>query len=156
MALQIGDSAPDFSLPAGPGPDRVSLSDYRDEKPVVLLFYPFAYSSTCTDELCAIGDDWSVWEELDAQVLGLSVDSPFVVAKFREELGLDFPLLSDFNKEAATAYDAIYDDFYGSHGVAKRAAFVVDRAGVIRYTWVTEDAGVVPDFAEIRGVLANL
>lgn len=156
MPIHTGDTAPDFSLPPGRGPDRVSLSDFRGEQPVVLIFYPFAYSSTCTDELCAIGDDWSAWAELDAQVLGLSVDSPFVVSKFRKDLGLEFPLLSDFNKEAATAYDVLYDDFYGSHGVAKRAAFVVDRDGIVRYAWVTEDAGVLPDFAEIRGVVAGL
>jgi peroxiredoxin len=156
MPVQTGDTAPDFSLPPAPGPDRVTLSSFRGERPVVLLFYPFAYSSTCTDELCAVGDDWSAWSELDAQVLGLSVDSPFVVAKFREDLGLDFPLLSDFNKEAATAFDVLYEDFYGSHGVAKRSAFVIDREGVVRYAWVTEDAGVVPDFGEIRAVVEGL
>jgi peroxiredoxin len=156
MPVQIGDTAPDFSLPPGPGPDRVTLSDFRGDRPVVLFFYPFAYSSTCTEEMCAIGDDWGAWSPLDAQVLGLSVDSPFVVAKFREELGLDFPLLSDFNKQASTAFDVLYDDFYGSHGVAKRSAFVIDREGVVRYASVSEDASVLPDFDEIRGVLAGL
>lgn len=156
MALQIGDSAPDFSLPAGPGPDRVTLSEFKGEKPVVLLFFPMAYSSVCIDEVCQLRDQWSNWSGLDAQVFALSVDSPFVVAKFADDQGLDFPILSDFNKEAATAFDVLYEDFFGSRGVAKRSAFVIDREGTIRYAWVTEDAGVIPDFGAIKAAVEAL
>ncbi len=156
MPLRPGDPAPDFSLPPGPGPDRVTLSEYRGEDNVVLLFFPWAFSSVCTDELCQVGESWPAGSEFGAQVLAISVDSPFVVQRFAQETGLDFPVLSDFNKEAMTAYDVKYEDFFGSRGVAKRSAFVVDKAGTVRYAWVTEDADVIPDFAEIREVVASL
>lgn len=156
MALQIGDTAPDFSLAPAPGPDTVSLSDFRGESPVVILFFPLAFSSVCTDELCGLADDWSAWESLDAEVVGISIDSPFVTQKFKEETGVPFPLLSDFNKEASEAYDVLYEEFFGMKGVSKRSAFVVDAEGTIRYAWVSEDAGVMPDFDAIKGVLAEL
>jgi peroxiredoxin len=156
MALEAGIKAPDFSLPAGPGPDRVTLSSFRGDTNVVVLFFPMAFSSVCTDEMCQMAEDHSRWAELDAQVLGVSVDSPFVVQKFRQETGAPFPILSDFNKKAIYAYDVVYDDFFGAHGVGKRSAFVIDREGVIRYAWVTEDSGVLPDFEEIRRVVQDL
>ncbi|MDT8368788.1 MAG: redoxin domain-containing protein [Longimicrobiales bacterium] len=156
MSLQIGDPAPDFALVAEPGADPVSLADFRGESPVVVLFFPLAFSSVCTDELCGLAADWSAWEALDAAVLGISIDSPFVTLKFREETGVPFPLLSDFNREASKAYDVLYEEFFGMHGVSKRAAFVVDRDGSVRYAWVSEDAGVMPDFDAIKGVLAGL
>jgi len=156
MALQIGDTAPDFSLAPGPGADPVTLSDHRGESPVVVLFFPLAFSSVCTDELCAMRDDWSGWEELGAEVVGISIDSPFVAQKFAAELDLPFPLVSDFNREASAAWDVLYEEFFGMKGVAKRSAFVVDRDGAIRYAWVSEDAGVMPDFDAIRGALAEL
>ncbi|HSM05986.1 MAG TPA: redoxin domain-containing protein [Longimicrobiales bacterium] len=156
MPPTVGEPAPDFSLPAGPGPDRVTLSAFRGERPVVLFFYPLAFSGVCTDELCAVGERAGAWGELDAQVLALSVDSPFVTRRFAGELGADFPLLSDFNREATTAYDVVYDDFFGLKGVAKRAVFVVDRDGILRYVWVTEDADVLPDLDAVRSVLEQL
>ena len=156
MPLRSGDPAPDFSLPPGPGPDRVTLSEHRGKENVVLLFFPLAYSSVCTDELCQVGESWPDPSEFGARILAISVDSPFVVKRFAEDIGADFPILSDFNKEAMTAYDVKYDDFFGLHGVAKRSAFVVDKAGTLRYAWVTEDAGTLPDFDAIRAVVDSL
>jgi len=156
MALNVGDLAPDFSLPAAPGPDRVSLSSFRGDRNVVILFFPLAFSSVCTDEMCRMAEDYSALAELDAEVLGISVDSPFVTQKFAEEIGADFPILSDFNKKAIYAYDVVYEEFFGLHGVAKRSAFVVDREGVIRYAWSSDDAGVEPDYDEISKVVAEL
>lgn len=148
-----GDPAPDFTLPEAPGGEPVSLSDYRGERPVVLLFFPLAFSSTCTDELCHVAETWDRYRELDAQVLGISVDSPFVNQRFADELGVPFPVLSDFNREASEAYDVLYEEFYGLKGVSKRAAFVVDTSGEIVYAWVSDDASVMPDFEPILEAL---
>lgn len=154
-ALAPGAAAPDFSLPPAPGPERVTLAQHRGE-PVVLLFFPLAFSGVCTAELCGLAEDWSRWEAAGAKVLGISVDSPFVNRRFAEETRVPFPLLSDFNKEASEAYGVLYPDFYGLKGVSKRAAFVVDAEGVVAYAWVSEDAGVMPPFDEVLEVLAHL
>lgn len=146
--VQIGDQAPAFSLPAAPGPDRVTLSEFRG-RPVVLLFFPLAFSGVCTEEMCRMAEEWSAWNDTGVTVLGISVDSPFVNQKFKEETGVPFPLLSDFNKEAARAYGVLEEDFHGMKGVSKRAAFVVDREGAVAYRWVSDDAGVMPPLPEI-------
>ncbi len=156
MAIQTGTPAPDFSLAPAPGPDRVSLSDFRGEKPVVVLFFPLAFSGVCTAELCSMADDWSSWDELGAAIVGISIDSPFVNVKFKEETGVPFPLLSDFNKEASAAYDVLYEEFHGMRGVSKRSAFVIDREGIVRYSWVSEDAGVMPPLDEVKQAVAAL
>ena len=156
MPPAIGDQAPDFSLPPAPGPDVVTLSSYRGERNVVVFFFPLAFSSVCTDEMCQVADGASDWGELDAAVVAVSVDSPFVVQKFAQDVGADFPIVSDFNREAMTAFDVMYEDYWGLRGVAKRSAFVIDKGGVVRYAWVTEDDSVLPDLAEIRGALAAL
>ena len=153
--VPVGSAAPDFSLPPAPGPDRVALSDHAG-RPVVLLFFPLAFSGVCTAELCAVVEDWSRWDEVDAQVLGISVDSPFVNRKFAEDTGVPFPLLSDFNREAAEAYGVLYPDFFGLKGVAKRSAFVVDPSGTVTWGWVTEDADVLPPFDEILAAVRSL
>ena len=153
--LAVGVQAPDFSLAPAPGPDRVTLAEHRGH-PVVVLFFPLAFSSVCTAEMCRMADDWSAWRDLDATVLGISVDSPFVTKKFAAETGVPFPLLSDFNKEASSSYGVLYPDFFGMKGVSKRAAFVVDVDGTVAYSWVTEDADVMPPFEKIREVLAGL
>lgn len=151
----VGSTAPDFSLAPGPGPDRVTLSELRGA-PVVLLFYPLAFSGTCTDEMCRMAEDWSRWSELDATVLGISVDSPYVSRRFARETGISFTLLSDFDKTASSAFGVLYPEFYGLHGVAKRSAFVVDAEGTIAYAWVSEDADALPPFQEIRQVVRTL
>ena len=151
----VGSPAPDFSLAPAPSPDRVTLAEHRGE-PVVLLFFPLAFSGVCTAELCHMADDWSRWEEAGVTVLGISIDSPFVNRKFAEETKVPFPLLSDFNKDASSAYGVLYPDYFGMRGVAKRSAFVVDREGVIRYAWVSEDSGLMPDFDEIYAAVKAL
>ena len=151
--LAIGTTAPDFTLPNGPGTE-VALADLLSKGPVVVFFYPHAYSSVCTEEFCGVRDDWSAWSELKASVVGISVNTPFVVAQWKQEIGLPFELLSDFNKDTITAYDAIYDEFFGLKGVAKRSAYVIGTDGTIAYAWQTEDAGVQPDMDAIKAALA--
>lgn len=153
--VTVGTPAPDFSLAPGPGPDRVTLSEHRGH-PVVLLFFPLAFSGTCTAEMCRVAEDWSRWEGVGARVLGLSIDSPFVNRKFAAETKVPFPILSDFNKDAASSYGVLYPEFYGMLGVSKRAAFVVDREGTVAYAWVAEDADLLPPFDEILEVVARL
>ena len=130
MSLQIGTTAPSFTLPAF-DKQMVSLEDFRG-KNVVLLFFPAAFTGVCTAELCAMRDDIATYQNLDAQILAISVDLPFTLGKFREEQNLNFPLLSDFNKEAATAFDVLYEDFLGMRGVAKRSVFVIDWSSAAR------------------------
>jgi peroxiredoxin len=146
--VQVGTAAPDFQLAPGPVPDRVSLSELRGEV-VVLLFVPLAFSGVCTAEFCQVRDDWSQWEAVGARVLGISVDSPFVVKRWAADLQVPFTLLSDFNKEAASAYGVLYEDYFGMKGVPKRSAFVIDTEGVVRYAWVDESSDVIPPFDEI-------
>lgn len=151
----VGSVAPDFALPAVPGPDRVRLSDHRGET-VLLLFFPLAFSGVCTEEMCHLAEDWSRWEEAAATVLGISVDSPFVTRRFAEETGVPFPILSDFNRDASEAWGVLYPDFFGLEGVSKRSAFVVDGEGRVAYAWVSEDADVMPPFEEILGAVRDL
>lgn len=151
MELKKEDIAPDFTLKNTEGQD-VSLSDFKG-KPVLLLFFPLAFSSVCTAELCGVRDNFKQYEQSDAQVLGISVDSLFALKEFKQAQELNFPLLSDFNKEAAEAYGCLYDEFYGMKGVSKRAAFVVDEKGRIKYAEVLDKASDLPDFKAIQQVL---
>lgn len=153
MALAIGSPAPDFELPLKPGEAPLRLADYRGEKPVVLLFFPLAFSSVCTTEMCTVAENLDAWHELDAEVIGISVDSPFVNQKFAEECGAKFPIVSDFNREVSPTYDALYDEILGLKGVTKRAAYVVDRNGKIAYAWVAEDAGLMPDLDAVMAAV---
>ena len=150
MAISVGSEAPEFELPLKPGEAPLRLGDYRGEKVVVLLFFPLAFSSVCTDEMCSMAADYDRWKALDAEVIGISVDSPFANQRFAEECGADFPIVSDFNREAAEAYDVLNEDYYGLEGVAYRSAFVVDREGTVVYAWESKDASVMPDLDEIR------
>jgi peroxiredoxin len=155
IKLNKGDQAPDFSLIAS-DKQETSLSDYSG-KNLLILFFPLAYTSVCTAELCSIRDDRSFFQKLDINTIGISVDSPFVLAKFKEDNNLDFPLLSDFNKEASRAYGSLYEEFIlGMREVSKRAAFVIDKQGKIRYAEVLESAGDLPDFKEIKEILKKL
>ncbi|BAS26590.1 peroxiredoxin [Limnochorda pilosa] len=152
--MNVGDRAPDFTLKAT-GPDQVSLSDYRG-KNVVLLFFPLAFSPVCTEELCGVRDGLSEFKGLKADVLAISVDSPYTLKAFAQAENLPFPLLSDFNKEVAPRYGAYYEDLAGLKGVAKRAAFVVDGDGIVRYRWVSDVATRLPDMGAIKSALAAL
>lgn len=155
MSIQIGQSAPSFKL-LDPEKNFHSLEDYRG-KNVVLLFFPLAFTGVCTTELCSTRDDLSSYSDLDAEVIAISVDSPFVLGKFKAELELNFTVVSDFNKEAASAYGSLYDEFVlGLKGVAKRSAFVIDKQGTVRYAEVLESAGDLPDFDAIKQTLAEI
>ncbi len=150
-----GQKAPDFNLP-DTEKNIQTLSMYAG-KNVLLLFYPFAFTGTCTKELCNTRDDIAYYEGLSAQVFGISVDSPFANAKFKEEQKINFPLLSDFNKEAMTAYDCKYEVFAaGTKGVAKRSAFIIDKEGIVQYAEVLENANELPNFEAIKNCLSNL
>ncbi len=155
MALQTGQPAPDFTL-FDTDKKEVSLSGFRGQK-VLLLFFPFAFTSVCTAELCAVRDTLKMYEGFKAQPIGISVDSLYTLAKYRQGEDLNFPLLSDFNKEISTAYGALYAQFgFGMRGVSKRASFVIDEKGIIQYAEVLENAGFQPNFDSIKRVLAGL
>lgn len=149
MPARVGDAAPPFALPAKPG-DVVDVGALFGREKVVLLFIPLAFSPVCTVELCTFRDGWERWSGLGAKVFAISVDSPFVVDRFRQAEGIPFPVLSDFNKSVCRAYDAIHEDLMGLKGVAKRSAFVVGRDGRIAYAWVSEDPRTQVDFDAIR------
>lgn len=153
--IQVGNEAPDFSLPDVFGKDPVTLSGHRGQ-PVVLMFVPLAFSGTCTEELCHIGENWNQWGGLGAGVYAISIDSPFSNQQWRKEMDVPFPILSDFNKEAAKAFGVLQEDFFGLHGVAKRSVFVVDGDGRIAYTWVSDNPGVLPPFDEVVGAVRSL
>ena len=155
MALKVGDKAPNFTLIAT-DKSEVSLSDFKGQK-VVLLFFPMAFSGVCTTELCSLRDDIGTYEAMDAQVIAVSVNSFFTLAKFKELEGFSFPLLSDYNKEVCKLYGSFYEEFVlGMKGVSKRSAFVIDQAGIIKYTEVLDSAANIPNFEEVRGALALL
>jgi peroxiredoxin len=155
MAIEIGQPAPQFTL-FNTEKKEISLSDYTD-KNVLILFFPLAFTSVCTDELCSIRDGLKEYQSLNTEVLAISVDSLFTLGKFQSEQGYNFNLLSDFNKEVSTAYESIYDEFaFGMKGVSKRSAFVVDKTGKIQYAEVLESAGDIPNFAAIKEVLSNI
>ncbi len=154
MKIEIGQKAPSFALPDTEN-NIVTLENQKG-KNVLLLFFPLAFTGTCTAELCSLRDDIASYNNTNAKVFGLSVDSRFVLAKFREEQKLNFPLLSDFNKVVSTTYNAIYDDFIGMKGVSKRSAFVIDKEGIVRYAEVLEKASDLPDFYAIKKILAGL
>lgn len=156
MSIEIGQKAPEIVLPHVPGEEPVKLSDYAGERNVVLLFFPLAWSSVCTKEMCTMRDDYSELEEIGAEVLGISVDSPFALQAWTKEEGFSFPLLSDFNRDVSRRYGVLYEEFHGFNGVSKRAAFVVDKDGVVRYAEVCPSAGDMPDLAAIRRTLEEL
>lgn len=155
MIVQIGQNAPDFTLKNTDGQD-VTLQSFHGSQNVVLLFFPLAYTSVCTTELCQTRDNMKMYNEFDAKVMGISVDSFFTLNEFKKRENLNFDLLSDFNKEVAKTYGCLYDEFFGMHGVAKRSAFVIDKEGVVQYAEVLENAGDLPDFLKIQETLAGL
>ncbi len=155
MALQVGQQAPDFTL-RDSDKQEVKLSDFKG-KNVVLLFFPLAFTSVCTAELCSLRDNMTSYNNANAQVLAVSVDSLFTLDKFKKEQGFNFPLLSDFNKEVSAAYGSLYQDFVlDMKGVSKRAAFVIDKEGKVQHAEVLEDASKIPDFEAVQNALKNL
>ncbi len=155
MSAQVGQDAPDFTLKDTDMQD-VTLSSFRGQKNVVLLFVPLAFTGVCTNELGAVRDNLTTYTNLNAEVFGISVDSPFSQKVWKEQENYNFRLLSDFNREAVAAYGAQYDNLLGFQGVAKRAAFVVDKAGKVQYAEVLDDARNLPNFDKINETLQGL
>ena len=155
MSIQKGQAAPDFKL-FNSDKKEVSLQDYKG-KNLVMLFFPQSFTGVCTTELCSVRDNLNIYTSLNAEVVGVSVDSIFTLAKFKEEQQYNFPLLSDFNKTISQAYGAFYDEFvFGMKGVSRRAAFVVDKTGTVQYAEVLESAGDLPNFDAIKETLSSL
>lgn len=157
MALATGTPAPSFTLPrkTASGLDMVSL---ESGKKTVILFFPLAYTSVCTDEMCSVTSGLKDYEALDTAVYAISVDSPFAQEAWAEKNGIEVPVLSDFNKEVSEAYGVLDAEFLpgklGFKGVAKRAAFVVGTDGNIAYSWASDDPSKLPPFDEIKAALA--
>ena len=156
MAVKKGDKAPDFTLYDTERKPR-SLSEFLGKK-TVLAFYPGAFTGVCTKEMCNIRDAVAALGSLDAQVVGVSVDSPFANKSFADQNRLGFPLLSDFTREVSSKYCGLYDGFAGLKGytAAKRSVYVLDPQGIVRYEWVTDNPGVEPNYEEIKQSLSSL
>jgi glutaredoxin-dependent peroxiredoxin len=156
MAIEKGQAAPAVSL-FDTEKNKVSLTDYAG-KNVVVLFFPLAFTGVCTTELCNVRDNIAAYNSTNAQVLGISVDSLFTLGKFKAEQNLNFPLLSDFNKTAASSFGVLYDTFpaFEMQGVSKRAAFVIDKDGMVQYSEVCPTPGDLPNFDAIQQTLASL
>lgn len=152
MKIEVGTQAPEFTLYSS-DKQKITLSELRG-KNVLLLFFPLAFTSTCTKELCGVRDSISLYNRLNAEVLGISVDSLHTLAKYKEEQQLNFPLLSDFNKEVSEQYGALYETFgYNMKGVSKRSAFLIDKTGIVKYAEVLENASDIPNFEAIERAL---
>ena len=156
MSIQTGQQAPDFTL-FDTDKNKVSLAEQKGSN-VVVLFFPLAFTGVCTAELCNVRDNIATYNNTNAKVFGISVDSLFTLGKFKTEQNLNFPLLSDFNKDAAKAFGVLYETFpaFEMQGVSKRAAFVFDKDGVVRYAEICPTPGDLPDFAAIQQTLQGL
>ena len=153
--MNIGSQAPDFAL-YNTEKELVSLNDLKG-KNVLLLFFPLAFTSVCTKELCSVRDNLTMYNDLNVQVLGISVDSLYTLGKYKESLDINFPLLSDFNKQTSKDYNTLYPHFsFGMEGVSKRSAFIIDKNGILQHAEILENAGEVPDFEAIIKVLNSL
>ena len=155
MALKVGDKAPEFKLPDVERKER-SLGEFLGKK-TVLAFFPGVFTGVCTKELCALRDSLSNFSTLDAQVVAVSVDSPFANGGFAAANSLTFPVLSDYNRSVIKSYDIVHDGFAGLKGyvAAKRSVFVLDKAGVVKYAWVSDNPGVEPPYDEVKKSLAS-
>jgi glutaredoxin-dependent peroxiredoxin len=155
MAVQVGNKAPDFTL-VNQNRENVTLSQELTKGNVVLAFFPAAFSGTCTKEMCSFRDTMSGLKSLNASVLGISTDTFFALKAWHDQERLGFPLLSDYNKDVIKAYDVMNPDMIGLKNIAKRAVFVIDKGGVVRYREVLEDARNEPDYAKLNEALTQL
>ena len=155
MSIDVGAKAPDFTLP---NEDRepVTLSAQLKDGPVVLAFFPAAFSSVCTTELCNFRDSVADLNKVHATVLGVSVDTFFALKAFKDAQHLNFPLLSDFNKSVIRQYGVVNPDMIGLKDIAKRSVFVIDKNGVVRHREVLDDARNEPDYGKVKQALASL
>lgn len=163
MALAIGTKAPDFTLPTktADGPKQIKLSENFGKKNTLLLFFPMAFTGTCTTEMCDVSNGLQAYADLNAAVYGISGDNPFAQEAWAAKEKITVPLLSDYEHKVAKSYDVIYDTFLpqmnlGMGGVAKRSAFILDKAGVIQYAESTDDARELPNFDKIKAKLSEL
>jgi peroxiredoxin len=154
MPVDVGANAPDFTLTSHER-QPVTLSQQRG-RPVVLAFFPAAFSSVCEKELCTFRDSMSRLNDAKAQVYGISVDTFFSLKAFHDQQRLTFPLLSDFNKQVIRDYGVFNEDMIGLKGIAKRAVFVIDKDGVVRYRQVLDDARNEPDYEKVFSAVSML
>lgn len=155
MKIEIGQHAPDFTL-YDTTKNKISLSALKGHN-VLLLFFPQAFTSVCTKELCSVRDNISLYNNANATVLGISVDSVYTLAKFKEEQQYNFSLLSDFNKDVSAAYGSLYDTWkLDMKGVSKRSAFMIDKYGIIIYAEVLQNASDEPSYTNIEKILVGL
>ena len=163
MPLAVGTKAPDFTLStkAADGPKQIKLSDNFGKKNTLLLFFPMAFTGTCTTEMCGVSTDLAAYSSLNASVYGISGDNPFAQEAWAQKEKITVPLLSDYEHKVTQAYDVAYDSFLpqmnlGMGGVSKRAVFIIDRDGVIQYVQSNDDARALPNFEKIKTKLAEL
>ena len=163
MALAVGTKAPDFSLSTktADGPKQIKLSDNFGKTNTLLLFFPMAFTGTCTTEMCTMSNGLREYTAMNAGVLGISGDNPFAQEAWAKKESITVPLLSDYEHTVAKQYDVMYDSFLpqmnlGMSGVPKRAAFIVDREGVIQYAESNDDARELPNFDKIKAKLAEM
>jgi len=163
MPLAVGTKAPDFTLPTktADGPKRIKLSDNFGKKNTLLLFFPMAFTGTCTTEMCDITSGLNDYTDLNAQVYGISGDNPFAQEAWAQKEKIGVTLLSDYEHKVAKDYGVVYDSFLpqlnlGMSGVPKRSAFVIDKNGVIQYAESNDDAKQLPNFDKIKARLAEL
>jgi peroxiredoxin len=149
MSVEVGQQAPNFTL-LNTAREKVSLESLRG-KPVILAFFPLAFSPVCTEEMCTFRDSLAELKNAEAQVVGISVDSPFALKAFADAQQLSYPLLSDFNKEASKAYGVLNENLLGTfQGVANRAVFLIDRNGKVAHKWISDDPRVQPNYDEVK------
>jgi peroxiredoxin len=153
--VDVGEKAPEFNLPDTDLKQR-SLKEYLGKGKVVLAFFPWAFSSVCTSEMCSLRDSEHQLNSVNAQVVAISVDNPFALKAFAERHGLKFPSLSDFNREVSKLYGVLHEEVLGFRGVSKRSIFIIDKDGVVRYKWVSEDPSKQPDYEVINEVLSKI
>lgn len=154
--VEVGDIAPDFRLP-DENFNQVTLKQLLGEgKPVILVFFPAAFSPVCTAELCAFRDKMAKLEKVNATVVGISTDSPWCLKEFKAANRLQFPLLSDYNREVIRLYGVVHDEILGLRYLAKRAVFVIDGEGRVAWKWVSDDPRVEPDYDEVVSVASSI
>lgn len=155
MALKVGDKAPAFTLFDTEKKQR-SLSEFLGKK-TVLAFYPGAFTGVCTKEMCTFRDAMAMMGTINAQVVGISIDSPFANKAFADHNKITYPLLSDFKREVVAQYTGLQKDFAGLPGyeTAKRSVFILDAAGTVRYAWITDNPGQEPNYDEIKTALGS-
>jgi len=163
MPLAVGTKAPDFTLSTktADGPKRIKLSDNFGKKNTLLLFFPMAFTGTCTTEMCGVSTDLAAYSSLNASIYGISGDNPFAQEAWAQKEKITVPLLSDYEHKVTQAYDVAYDSFLpqmnlGMGGVSKRAVFIIDRDGVIQYVQSNDDARALPNFEKIKTKLAEM